>query len=55
MSIKRNLQALKEWAYQNNAFKRETGTVEASKPNLEGLNSRQRTTLKWKLKKGIVS
>ena len=53
---KGDLQCFREWLHQTKpTFTREITPVETTKPNLDGMNSRQRGTLKWKLKKGIAS
>lgn len=48
MSTKKNIQAFREWAYENNAFKREPTTVTAFTDPM--LNSKQRQSLKWRSK-----
>lgn len=50
MSIKKNIQAFREWAYENNAFKREEPTI--STVIDPTLNSRQRHNLMWRRKNG---
>ena len=49
MSTKKNIQAFREWAYENKAFKKEDATA-ATVIN-STLNSKQRNYIKWQSSK----
>ena len=44
MSIKKNIQAFREWAYSNNAFKKEHTAPSFIDPTL---SSKERNRIKW--------
>jgi len=52
MSIKKNIQALREWAYSNNTFKNHHTATTVIDPNL---NSKERNRLKWQSKKDKIN
>lgn len=53
MSIKKNIQAFREWAYSNNAFKKEPTTLTTFiDPTW---NSKTRNRIKWENKKNNLA